>query len=87
VHGFRWHCQLLPFRDLMYGLLLAIHSVSFSTQQALQVYEEAILPDVLFNGGKENYRGIINCLDAMNTVMISQLSRRYEGQSTTICSS
>jgi hypothetical protein len=42
------------------------HSVSFSRQQALQVYEEAILPDDLFNGGKENYRGIINFLDAMN---------------------
>jgi len=43
------------------------HSVSVSTQQALQVYEETILPDVLFNGGKENYRGIINFfLDAMN---------------------
>ena len=41
------------------------HSASTSTSQALKIYEETILPDVLFNGNKDSCRDIINFLEAM----------------------
>ncbi len=40
-------------------------SSATSTSVALRIYEEAILPDVLFNGNKEGCRDIINYLETI----------------------
>ena len=52
------------------------HTSITSTNQAMKVYEDAILPDVLFNRGTSSYQDILNFLDALGNGVSNELSLR-----------
>jgi len=63
-----WFEQALSYRSI-YELNpsdYVKHTVKFSVTDALQTYEENVLPILLVNGGRDCYHGIIDFLDSVN---------------------